>query len=80
MLRNPADGLVYFVHHWSGALDHNHLTRIEANGTSTVLTDVLWGVGHGLMLDATGTFYIGTSPSPFGAGHGSPDPAIPRAR
>jgi hypothetical protein len=76
MLRNPGDGLVYFVHHWSGALDHNHLTRIEANGTSTVLTDVLWGVGHGLMLDTGGTFYIGTSPSPFGAAavHQIPNP------
>ena len=66
MLRNPADGLVYFIHHWSGALDHNHLTRIEANGTTSVLIDVLWGVGHGLVLDPSGVFYVGTSVSPFG--------------
>jgi hypothetical protein len=65
MLRHPADGLVYLVHHWTGALEHNQLLRIEPNATTTLLIDVLWGVGHGLALDDSGVFHVGMSVSPF---------------
>jgi hypothetical protein len=67
MLRNPADGLVYFVHHWVGALEHNHLVRIDPPGTATTLIDVLWGVGHGLALDGSGVFHMGTGGTGFAA-------------
>lgn len=61
MLRNPADGQVYVVNYWQGALEHNHIVRIEPSGTWTVLHDALWGVGHGMALDAAGDFYLGVS-------------------
>jgi hypothetical protein len=66
MQREPVSGLVHFLHHWTGALEHNHLARIEPAGTMSVLIDVLWGIGHGLALDPAGVFHLGTSTTIFG--------------
>lgn len=67
-VRSPADGRVHYVAHWSGALDHNHVVRIEAGGSTTLLADLLWGRSHSLALDGAATLFLGNSASPFGPG------------